>query len=287
MAQAPERLTVFLLTYNHKKYIQKCFDSILSQKTDCPFKVIVLDDSSTDGTSDIVRDYVQRYPDKVTAVINERNLGVVENVYRALCKIDTEYFTILEGDDYWCDDTKIQSQIRLLDAHPECDICGHDAFVKHFEKENMSRMYDYDTAGKSDVIIFEGRFMPKAHPSSRVYRAVYDFSKVSPKAAAVFDSCLFWFYCLQNPKFIFINRPLSVYNYTGEGLYSGAGMMKQKLMAMRNIVALNEALGYKYEDFNYKRFKKALLRRHRPLFSLMYLFDKKRAYDWFVEKYAQ
>ncbi len=283
---AGERLTVFLLTYNHAKYIRKAFDSILAQETNFSFKIIVLDDASTDGTSDIVREYAGKYPDKITPVIREKNMGVVENMYGGLCKVDTEYFATLEGDDYWRDNHKIQRQIELLDADPSCDICGHDAWIKRFDEVDAKRLHQYDTTGKSDIIVFEGRTMPKVHPSTRIYRHVYDFSKVSPHSAVVWDSSSFWFYCLQNPKFIFINQPMAVYNFTGEGVYSGLDRNKRKLMTLRGIMEFDEALGYKYDDFNRERFRRELYKRHRLLFYAVYFFMKRRAYDWFINRYT-
>jgi glycosyltransferase involved in cell wall biosynthesis len=278
------RLTVFLLTYNHAKYIRKAFDSILEQETDFPFKTVVLDDASTDGTSDIVREYAQKYPDRITPVIRKKNLGVAENIYRAFCGIDTEYFILTEGDDFWCNKMKLQQQVDLLDAHPDYDICGHDALVKNFSTGEENRMFEYEPTGA--VMLMQGLDLPKVHLSARVLRHVYDFSKVSPKEGVVFDSCTFWYYALQNPKLIYINTPMSVYNYTGEGIYSGASRARQKLMGLKSIVAVNEALLFKYEDFNRKRFRKMLFRRHRVLFSLAYFFMKRNAYGWFIGKYA-
>lgn len=159
--------------------------------------------------------------------------------------------------------------------------------MRQVDTGTMKRFYEYDTTEKSDVILFEGRSMPKVHPSSRVYRSIYDFSQFSPKATAAIDASLFWFYCLQNPRLLYINRPMSVYNFTGEGIYSGINRKKQRLMQLRNLTTLNEGLNYKYEDFVYTRFKKALMRRHRPLFALIYFFSKNRAYETLIKKYAQ
>ncbi len=54
------RVSVFVTTYNHKNYIRQCLDSMINQKTDFPFEIIVRDDCSTDGTSDIVREYGEK-----------------------------------------------------------------------------------------------------------------------------------------------------------------------------------------------------------------------------------
>ena len=50
------KLSVLLLSYNYKHYIQQCIDSILSQRTDFDFEILVRDDGSNDGTESFVKE---------------------------------------------------------------------------------------------------------------------------------------------------------------------------------------------------------------------------------------
>ena len=75
-------VSVYCSVYNHKKYISQCLDSLVNQNTDFRYEIIVKDDASTDGTSDIVREYSQKYPDKIVPLILsenhfQRGLGLV------------------------------------------------------------------------------------------------------------------------------------------------------------------------------------------------------------------
>ena len=85
------KLTVLVITYNHVKYIKRCLDSILSQKTKFEFNIYILDDCSTDGSSDIVKEYVKKYPNKIIPFIRSHNLGLVENIYQGIKTVKTEY----------------------------------------------------------------------------------------------------------------------------------------------------------------------------------------------------
>ena len=61
------------VTFNPVNYIRTALDSFLMQKTDFAFEILVHDDASTDGTSDIIREYAARYPEKVKPLIQTEN----------------------------------------------------------------------------------------------------------------------------------------------------------------------------------------------------------------------
>ena len=54
-------VSIISLTYNHAPYIRECLDGFLMQKTDFQIEVIIHDDASTDGTTDIVKEYAEKY----------------------------------------------------------------------------------------------------------------------------------------------------------------------------------------------------------------------------------
>lgn len=124
------KVSVFCATYNHEKYIRQCLDSILSQKTDFRFEVLVHDDASTDHTTEIIREYQKKYPDIIIPVfqkVNQYSQNIHVSRTFLLPKARGEYIAICEGDDYWIDDSKLQLQVDLMDKHPEIDMCTHGA----------------------------------------------------------------------------------------------------------------------------------------------------------------
>jgi glycosyltransferase involved in cell wall biosynthesis len=137
-------VSVICKTFNQKKFIAKAIDRFLSQKTNFPFEIIIHDDASTDGTSDIVREYAEKYPKLVKAIIQKENQysqkhpktnAMIEEV------MDGVYAAICEGDDYWCDDEKLQKQYDFMQAHPECSLCVHNTVI-------------HDMSGKEDDKLF-------------------------------------------------------------------------------------------------------------------------------------
>jgi glycosyltransferase involved in cell wall biosynthesis len=118
------KVSVCVTTYNQEPYIRECLQSILDQETGFDFEVIVGDDRSTDGTSAIVREFAERYPGKVIAVLRTANIGAAENYRSVLRTARGEYVAYLDGDDYALP-TKLARQAMLLDSAPDCTAVFH------------------------------------------------------------------------------------------------------------------------------------------------------------------
>ena len=136
-------VSVYCSVYNHKKYIAQCLDSLVSQKTSFEYEIIVKDDASTDGTSDIIREYAEKYPRRVVPLILsenhlQRGLGAVA-FEKAYSMTRGKYIAMCEGDDFWTDENKLQKQVDFMESHPEYSLCGHAAY---YADENGGLMKD-------------------------------------------------------------------------------------------------------------------------------------------------
>lgn len=147
------KVIVWCITYNHSKYIVDALNGFAMQQTNFPFACIVMDDASTDGEPEVLKDWLQKECDMANAEsydlelanviivphrvnVNctmavyylKRNLYDEENLKLDLLQdwaIHCEYIALCEGDDYWTDSKKLQIQADCLDAHPEVDMCSH------------------------------------------------------------------------------------------------------------------------------------------------------------------
>ena len=95
------------------------------QRAPFDFEIVVADDCSTDGTTEILRQYHQRWPAKIKPLFRDKNVGPGQNFGDSLEHCRGEYVACLEGDDYWTDPDKIRLQVEYLDQNPDC------AFVHH------------------------------------------------------------------------------------------------------------------------------------------------------------
>lgn len=125
-------VSVCCITYNQREYIEDALDSILAQKTEFPFELLIHDDASTDGTSDIIREYEKRYPEIIRAYIETSNQYHKMQSYlfgRFAQESRGKYVALCEGDDYWIDRSKLQKQVDYLERHPDCSEICHGAWV--------------------------------------------------------------------------------------------------------------------------------------------------------------
>lgn len=118
-----EMVDVLMITYNHEKYVEHAINSILMQKTDFNFKLLIHDDASTDKTPEIIKRYKERYPDKIEAVLQQENQFLKgkrsPNDY-LIPLVKSKYIATCEGDDFWIDEYKLQKQVDFMESHPEC-----------------------------------------------------------------------------------------------------------------------------------------------------------------------
>lgn len=135
-------VSVICNAYNHEKYIAQTLDGFVMQKTDFPFEILVHDDASTDKTADVIREYEAKYPQLIKPVYQTENqYSKKRSVTREFQypRVQGKYIAFCEGDDYWTDPHKLQKQVKVLEAHPEVDMCAHRVAASRDEK--IVRMY--------------------------------------------------------------------------------------------------------------------------------------------------
>jgi glycosyltransferase involved in cell wall biosynthesis len=121
----PLKLSVLMLTYNHERFIAQALDSILSQRVNFDYEIVVGDDFSTDNTRDVLARFSLRYGTRIVPLLRDRNIGAMANMIDTFAACRGAYIALLEGDDYWTCDEKLQKQVDFLDSHPRTSLCCH------------------------------------------------------------------------------------------------------------------------------------------------------------------
>ena len=120
------RVSVLVSTFNHIEFIDDCIAGILDQKTLFPFEILVRDDASTDGTKERLVELAHQYPDRISLLLETQNTWGYKSPYVQLYQAaQTELLALCDGDDYWINPRKLQSQYDVLCEQKNCSLVFH------------------------------------------------------------------------------------------------------------------------------------------------------------------
>lgn len=166
-------VSVCLVCYNQSKYIAQAIESILMQKTDFSFEIIIADDCSTDGTCEIIKDYQFQRPEQVIIVQQETNVGLAKNWTDVMSLPRGQYIAYLEGDDFWTDPLKLQRQFEYLNSNPGYVLCFHDYLLVDEEGHILPHQTFKDHL-KRDRSVSELVVGSLFHQNTMMFRKVFD-----------------------------------------------------------------------------------------------------------------
>jgi glycosyltransferase involved in cell wall biosynthesis len=223
------KLSVFMITYNHEKYIKRALESILMQKTNFPFEIVIGEDCSLDNTRKICQDYQLKYPDKIRLLNNKKNLGIKENFLRTLHACNGEFIAYLEGDDYWIDQKKIQMQVDFLESNLDFAITCHRAKILDMESgaeyvlsdSNVKEVSTIEDLCKQNLI----------YANSVLFRVPPERFDGYELDSPVADWVL-WVYIAQHGKIKYFHKPMSVYRKHDGGVFSTKNDTERIKMAL-------------------------------------------------------
>lgn len=221
-------VSIAMITYNHEKYVEKAIKSVLMQEVNFQYEIVIGDDASQDNTKEIIKKYVEKYPNLFKPILREKNLGAIENLLDVSKNCSGKYYILLEGDDYWTDKNKLQEQVDYLEKHQECIATAHWCKVvdQHGDeveemnsvfnrKENYYTLHDFERGlvpGHTTTIMCRNIFIePK-----------YDYDKIFRLHNIVGDRTLHMVLVLQG-KIFCLHKCMSDYRYvvkTGGTSYS-------------------------------------------------------------------
>ena len=251
---------VVILTYNLEKYISAALDSVLCQKTNFDYKVVVADDCSHDNTISILKKYKKEYGNKIELIFSERNLGSLQNSNRVLDALECEYFSLLDGDDYWIGEDRLQKQVEFMDAHPDYMICGGN--TQYLRNGKLCDLVivtpphkNNNTYSFSDMLNDK---MPFVHTSSILLRNsifINGLPACFKEVEDTFENCALRgedfrriLHLEKGPMFL-MNDVLSVYRIHEKGLWQSSSELKRLIEGAISWNFFKKYFKNKYGDF--------------------------------------
>ena len=237
-------VSIQCMTYNHAPYIEDAMDGFCIQQTDFPYIAIICDDASTDGESDVIRKYLDRYfavsssPEYQTWTDEEANYIFARHQHNIQCyflvvllksnyysqkkdkshlwekwESTANYIAICEGDDYWIDPLKLQKQVNFLQHNPDFGMCYTKAKIL------MNGVF-VGESGTSDTSFMGLLYYSNFPTQTRVYRKSIwlDYiNEINPDMKGwMMGDYPFAFYVTIKSKILFIDECSSVYRFIEE-----------------------------------------------------------------------
>lgn len=242
------KLVCLMPTYNKQDTLPKAIESVMIQKADFAYKLVILDDCSTDDSYAIAKQYKAQFPDKIEIVHNETNLKLLKSItngYSLLKCVD--YFCVLDADDWYIYDKKFADAVAFLEANRDYSMYMANIIVL---KNGVEIPY---CKNKNDIIDFDWNDYKSGRgvfiqTSGVIYRNVYFKDRVSEKflkgtkedygeALRADGFRLPWH--LKYGRAHFVNHYESIYNYTNKGVWAGKTDFEKKLISAQLCVALS------------------------------------------------
>ncbi|MCS6926701.1 MAG: glycosyltransferase [Candidatus Binatia bacterium] len=241
------KISVLVMTYNHKEFIAQALDSVLMQETDFPYEILISEDCSTDGTREIVQTYHRRFPEKIRLLLSERNLASNAVVVRGIEAARGQYVALLDGDDYWTSPYKLQKQADFLDTHPECALCFHNALVVHED-------------GSQEPWLWTPPDHPQITTLAHLWMGNYIATCSTMFRKGLFPTLPAWYESFfpitdwplhilnaEHGKIGYIDEVMGVYRYHSGGCYSRLSQPDKLTQTLQFYQRMNACLDFKYD----------------------------------------
>ncbi|MGN0182436.1 MAG: glycosyltransferase family 2 protein [Candidatus Ornithomonoglobus sp.] len=226
------KVSVICTAYNHEKYIKRALDSFVNQKTDFQYEVIVHDDASTDKTADIIKEYERKYPNIIKGIYQKENQyskGIKIYSTYILPKVIGKYIARCEGDDYWTDDSKLQTQYNIMEKNKNVDVCSHYAKWIDLSGKTKGGFFPNKKFELTEGIVESNKKMKIAvtdlfHLNTlcirREFYSEYFSNKPEYAKAMPNGDVALLIYIAEKANLYFIDKEMSVYNRGTEGSWT-------------------------------------------------------------------
>jgi glycosyltransferase involved in cell wall biosynthesis len=194
MKENSAKVTVLMPAYNAGKYIADAISSVLNQ-TFNDFKLLIVDDGSTDNTLQIIRSFSDRRID----LIHQAHKGIAAALNKGLSKANSEYIARFDADDI-CLPERLMEQVSFLDTHPDYIIVGGDA---EYISENGEHLFDFKAVGHTHEQIIQKiySYCPFIHSAVMYRRQPVMKAGGYSVHAHNFEDYLLWIQLLKSGKF--------------------------------------------------------------------------------------
>ena len=212
------KVSIIVVIYNRIKYIEECLNSIVNQNIDK--EVILVDACSTDGTIEILQQFVKKYSDFILYQ-NKEHLDTILTRYNGLKYATGEYALFVDADDIIVKDSigKLYNEAKssnadILEFSVETDSKDVE-FKKSLLKNNQIFTSKLIDLFKQNVI---SNTLCNKFISKKVYAKFLNKINPSVKQANFSDVIFFMYHLLMNSQILVQSKTVGYYYYRYRGM---------------------------------------------------------------------
>lgn len=264
-------VSICCATYNQEKYIEQTLKGFLKQKVNFKYEIIIHDDCSSDRTRDIVEKYRIKHPELIRVIYQKENKyskGEKITINYLFPCVKGKYVALCEGDDFWTDENKLQTQYDILEKYQDCSFVTHivEKVTKNGEKLNeyipAKQLCDNEVIRmnmKDFFEMFSKKTLTAFQTSSYFFRSKYLKEYLASKQfhsiPGVGDLPLIWF-MMNKGETYFIRKSMSAYRTGNSSSWSAKlDNLDYRIDHFKNLIQFlnfyNQYTNYQYETYLY------------------------------------
>lgn len=241
-----KKISVLITFYNQESFVDKAISSVVNQKTDFSFKIIIGDDGSSDETVAKINEWIKKADAEIELVEMEREGTSFVPGFRAsalrlelLKHVETEFFIFLDGDDYFSDENKLQKQFDILTSqqNADCVVCAHGICYEYMDGKRTFQDISRIANRKLSIGQYWGSYY--LHTDTMLIR-----SRIIPQIDAdilqdTFNDTIITYAIMQHGKMYVMPDIMAVYVQNPAGLYVGSTRMTKNIREIMDFDTAN------------------------------------------------
>lgn len=217
-------ISVYITNYNYGEYLDKAIKSLLNQ-TFKKFEIIIIDDGSTDRSSDIIKKYISQKKHKIR-LIQHKNKGLIKSSNIAIRASKGKFIMRLDADDY-LKNTALEKFYKVINQNQEIAMVYSDFYIVDNNLKIIRREKKINLKKKPELqdIPAHGAccLIRKNHLiEANLYDEEFDRQ----------DGYILWLKLVNKYKILNINKPLWYYRQHADSLSSNS----VKLLHTRSLI---------------------------------------------------
>lgn len=239
------KVTVWLTSYNHEKFLRESIESILTQ-TYTEFNLYIIDDHSQDGSWKIIQEYAQKDV-RIKAIRHEKNMGT-SGLEFCVNDLPGEYIAIAHSDDVW-EEHKLEKQMEYLECHQEVGACftlvqliDDNGMPFANEKHHSNNIFQKANRNRYEWLryfFFNRNCL--CHPSAVVRKRAYSDYKLFSKGLHGYPDFFQWIRLCKNAEIYIVQEQLTKFRiHAGEENDSGEKPENLKRINIEEILVMEQ-----------------------------------------------